>query len=190
MSLLLLLHHLQRSVRPSDSLIIQHKDPLAVMRELEGHFQMKGVGAPRHCLGGDVHELDPQWHIQELTHSFSAETYIQNCIPKMLKLYGIDQFKTSTIPMDPEYHPELDKSPLMDADGVSKHRSVIGSLNWILTLGRFDIAYSLNTMNRHCMAPRVGHWEAMKKIFGYLKKFQKGQIIIDPMIHLTERLQL
>ena len=30
------------------------------------------------------------------------------------------------------------------------------------------------------MAPRVGHLEAAKRIFGYLKKFPDGQILIDP----------
>jgi hypothetical protein len=29
------------------------------------------------------------------------------------------------------------------------------------------------------MAPREGHLEAMKRVFGYLKKFQKGKIVID-----------
>jgi hypothetical protein len=30
------------------------------------------------------------------------------------------------------------------------------------------------------MAPREGHLDAMKRVFGYLKKFPKGHIIINP----------
>ena len=89
-------------------------------------------------------------------------------------------FKSKHTPMDSEYHPELDDSPLMDLDGISKYRSMIGSLNWILTLGRFDIAHSLNTMSRHSMAPREGHFKAIQRLFGYLQARPKGQIILDP----------
>jgi len=46
--------------------------------------------------------------------------------------------------------------------------------------GRFDIAYAVNTLSRFSMAPRQGHLEAMMRVFGYLKKFNKGAIVIDP----------
>jgi hypothetical protein len=29
------------------------------------------------------------------------------------------------------------------------------------------------------MAPQQGHLDAMKRVFGYLKKFQKGKIVMD-----------
>ena len=29
------------------------------------------------------------------------------------------------------------------------------------------------------MAPREGHLHAMKRVFGYLKKFPKGKIVVD-----------
>jgi len=29
------------------------------------------------------------------------------------------------------------------------------------------------------MAPRIGHLNAMKRVFGYLKKFSKGRLIVD-----------
>jgi len=61
----------------------------------------------------------------------------------------------------------------------SKYRSVIGSLNWILTLGRFDIAYALSTLSRYNMAPRQGHMDALKRVLGYLNVKRNGQIIID-----------
>ena len=82
--------------------------------------------------------------------------------------------------MDPEYHPELDETPLLDSDGISKYRSVIGSLNWVLTLGRFDIAYALSTLSRYNMAPREGHLEALKRVLGYLGHRSEGKIVIDP----------
>ena len=49
----------------------------------------------------------------------------------------------------------------------------------MITLGRFDIHYAINTLSRYSGAPREGHMEAVRRVFGYLKKFNKGRIIID-----------
>ena len=57
---------------------------------------------------------------------------------------------------------------------------MIGCANWLITLGRFDIAYAVNALSRHNMAPRQGHLKAAIRIFGYLKKFYKGRLMIDP----------
>ena len=92
----------------------------------------------------------------------------------------MEQIAKKKTPIDPEYHPELDESPLLSPEGISKYRSIIGSLNWILTLGRFDIAYALSTMSRYNMAPREGHLEAVKRILGYLLMKPDGKIVIDP----------
>jgi hypothetical protein len=37
-------------------------------------------------------------------------------------------------------HPELDTSELLDQTGVQQYQSLIGSLQWAILLGRFDIA--------------------------------------------------
>ena len=57
---------------------------------------------------------------------------------------------------------------------------MVGSANWLITLGRFDIAYSVNTFSRHSMQPRQGHLIGMIRVFGYLNKFWKGRILVDP----------
>ena len=59
-------------------------------------------------------------------------------IPKFEELFQgeIKKYKTT---MEDKYHPGLDDSPLCDPELASKFRSVIGSLNWIITLGRFDV---------------------------------------------------
>ena len=78
------------------------------------------------------------------------------------------------------YHPETDDTPLLDEEHASKYRGLIGSANWIITLGRFDIAYATMALARFSMAPREGHFKAMKRVFGYLRKYAKGRILIDP----------
>ena len=65
--------------------------------------------------------------------------------------------------------PELDETDLLSDDQISIYKSLLGSANWIITLGRFDIAYATNTLSRYSMAPRKGHMKAMHRVFGYLR---------------------
>jgi hypothetical protein len=50
----------------------------------------------------------------------------------------------------------------------------------MITLGRFDIHYATNTLSRYSMAPRQGHLIAILRVFGYLKRFPGGQLLVDP----------
>ena len=56
---------------------------------------------------------------------------------------------------------------------------MIGSLNWTITIGRFDIQYAVTTLARYSHAPREEHLKAAIRIFGYLKKFHKGKLLIN-----------
>ena len=57
-----------------------------------------------------------------------------------------------------------------------------GSLNWAISLGRFDIKYATSVLIRYNAAPREGHIKAMKQSFGYLKKFSKAKSMVDPTL--------
>ena len=171
--------HYEYIARYVDDVMIFSKKPMEIMKKLQDAFTMKGVGEPQYYLGGDVNKLDSQWQQEGLTEAFSAETYITNLVPKVAKMIGEENIKKSVVPMDPDYHPELDETPFVNADKISQYKSMIGSLNWVHTLGRFDIAFALNCMSRYNMAPREGHFNAVKKIFGYLKQKPNGQIIVD-----------
>ena len=84
--------------------------------------------------------------------------------------------------MHPDYHPEVDESAFLSGRDASLYRGLIGSANWMITLGRFDIAYAVNTLARYNMTPRQGHLDAMCRLFGYVKLHPQGQILVDPGI--------
>jgi hypothetical protein len=58
----------------------------------------------------------------------------------------------------------------------------------MITSGRFDNQYAVNTLSRFSLAPRTTHLQAMIWVFGYLKKFPDGQITVDPT-HTTRKTQ-
>src|SRR5688572_17725095 len=140
---------------------------------------MKDIRKPCYYLGGDIVELGPEWQKEGISECFSAETYIHNAIPRLAKSCGITEFKHTRTPFAEEYHAELDESELLSPHHMSFYKILFGSANWIITLGRYDIAYSSNTLSRYSMAPREGHMTALQRVFAYLKQIFKERLMID-----------
>ena len=58
---------------------------------------------------------------------------------------------------------------------------LVGSANWVVILGRFDIMYAVCSMARFNQVPREG-LKAMLRVFGYLKGYAKTRILVDPTL--------
>jgi hypothetical protein len=171
--------HYEYIARYVDDIIAFGKDPLATINEVKRDYILKGVGRPEYYLGGDVVELDATWHKYGISQALSAKTYAKNVVEKYEALFNMELRKQNS-PMDKEYHPEADESEMLDATNASKFRGLVGSANWMITLGRYDIAYATSSLARFAMAPRAGHMKAMLRVFGYIKKHKHGQILVDP----------
>ena len=81
-------------------------------------------------------------------------------------------------PLKKNDHPELDNSPELCPNDVAKYQSMIGSLLWTVSLGRFDIATAVMTMSGFCLAPRQGHLDWLMCIYGYLRQFKDAKVHI------------
>ena len=168
-----------------DDVLVYSRDPEAVIRELQCDYVLKGIGQPRYYLGGDILDLTnpeddlPPTKDPDTTNALSAETYIKNAVEKYEQQFGFELKKYSA-PMDHLYHSEEDTTDLLDPKQSSLYRGLIGSANWVVTLGRFDIAYAVNNLARYSMNPRQGHFEAAVRLFGYLKSCPKGRLYVDP----------
>ena len=73
-------------------------------------------------------------------------------------------------PMEENDSPELDMTEELGADGITEYQSMIGELQWCVTLGRMDIFPCVMTMSRFRVAPRKGHIERLTNAYGYLRK--------------------
>ena len=86
--------------------------------------------------------------------------------------------KAYNSPLEHGDHPELDDSKELDLDGIKKYQSLIGSLQWVNQIGRFDITTAVMTLASFRANPRQGHLDRAKRIYGYLYKFRHGAIRI------------
>ena len=133
---------------------------------------MKNVGPPDHYLGGNVEHFDEHWTKENIALGFSGKTYIENLVPKFEGLFNT-VFKPLKTPMAPDHNSEVDDSPFLSDEDADKCRSIIGSLKWLIILGRFDIQSVTKAQSRFAMAPREGHLKAAHKILCCLKTFPK-----------------
>ena len=59
----------------------------------------------------------------------------------------------------------MDESELLDEEGIQIYQSLVGSLQWSVSLDQFDIACALTTMSRFRAAPQQGHLKRLKRMY-------------------------
>ena len=65
-------------------------------------------------------------------------------------------------PVNKDCHPELDTSKFPDNEGMQQHQSMMGLLQWLTSMGRWDIMTSVMSMSSCRAQPRKGHSEVAK----------------------------
>ena len=83
------------------------------------------------------------------------------------------------MPMNPDYHPEIDESAILTPEMAFKYRMLVVSALWATTLGRYDIMYATSTFVRYNAIPREGHLNGMLRVFDNLKSHSKAKLVFD-----------
>ena len=153
-----------------DDLAFVLKDPKEFIRVLEQDykFKLKGSGIIDFHLGMNF------VRDQHGVLCIKSEKYHKKMMDAYTRMFGGPPKQNVQSPIEKGDHPELDTSELLEPDDVSKYQSLIGSLQWAITIGRFDIATAVMTLSSFRAAPRKGHMERVKRIFGYLAKMDRA----------------
>jgi hypothetical protein len=156
-----------------DDLLIAARDPGEITKELsETHkFKLKGVGLLSYHLGCDYFRDTDQ------TLCYGPKKYIAKLVSQFEDMFGCKP-REYTSPLEKGDHPEIDQTEELDINGIKQYQTMIGCLQWAVSLGRFDIQTATMTMSRFRVAPRKGHLERLKRMYGYLKKFASAAIRI------------
>ena len=155
-----------------DDLLIMTPDNAAVLKDLQSRFKkLKDVGEPTYYLGGDFKREDGV----EKVLTLGSKTYVKRMIDQYEKLFGGPPAMKND-PLPSRDHPELDESELCDDKDRSLYQSLIGMLQWAVTLGRYDIMAAVQSLSSFRAMPRVGHLDRAKRIFGYLRKYNDASI--------------
>jgi hypothetical protein len=154
-----------------DDLAIAAKDPGSIIKILEGGYKLgfKGVGPLKFHLGCDFNRD------KDGVLYYGPKSYIEKMVSNYERIFGAKPREFSS-PLEKGDHPELDESELLNFNDTRQYQSMIGATQWAIALGRFDVMTAIMTMSHFRIAPRQGHLDRMKRIYGYLRRFKEGAI--------------
>ena len=157
-----------------DDLALALEEPLEFLEILEKKysFKLKGSGPISFHLGMDFARDE------DGTLYFTPKCYVEKILSNYERLFGEQPKKIYHSPLEKGDHPELDDSELLDDEDTKKYQSMIGSLQWAVTIGRLDIMPAVVTLSSFRVAPRNGHLERAKRVFGYLARMKTAAIRI------------
>ena len=104
-------------------------------------------------------------------------------ITRALTRFNLQNCKIRNVPADPNSRLSIQKTPLDEhetrAMELVRYREAIGRLLYISIVSRPDIAFAVNQVAQHCQNPGPAHWNAVVRIFAYLKKTANYAICYD-----------
>ena len=154
-----------------DDLAIAAKDSQAFCNELKKKYnlKLKGVGPLEYHLGC-TYKKDPDG-----TLAADPRRYVNKILESFERMFK-EKPRKSRPPLEGGDHPELDTSELCDEHQTKQFQTLIGQLQWLISLGRFDIAVHVMSLSRFRAQPRKGHLDRAKRIVGYLLFLHDGAI--------------
>ncbi|GJY08330.1 retrovirus-related pol polyprotein from transposon TNT 1-94 [Tanacetum coccineum] len=150
-----------------DDMLVAAKDMEEVKKLkilLNTEFDMKDLGAARKILGMEI-ILDRQHGKLFL----SQKSYIE----KIISRFGMSSAKSVNTPFSANFRLSTAYAPQSEAEIEYMSRipyaSAVGSLMYVMVCTRPDIAHAMSVVSRYMAHPGKEHWNAVKRIFRYLK---------------------
>jgi hypothetical protein len=160
-----------------DDLALAMKDPKSFIGKLKappkdgGHgYQIKGDGPLTYHLGCDYIR-----DTEDGTLRAEPKKYIAKMVESYERLFK-EKPKFFNSPLEKGDHPELDDSPLLEPEQVTEYLSLMGQLQWLISLGRFDVSSAVTALSTFRSKPRIGHLNRAKRVVGYVARFKSAAL--------------
>ena len=149
-----------------DELCVAAQNPGKIIQTLKEDFKLKvkGDGPSSHHLGADY------TRDKDKTIVCQPKKYIDRLVDSYHSMFKQALPKNKRTPLDKNDHPELDDTELLTGESIQHYLTMIGQLQWLVTLERFDIHAQVTTMSRFRSTPRKGHQERLQRVYGYVLK--------------------
>ena len=128
-----------------------------IKTKLKREYSMKDLGEIKQFLGIEINK--------KVNNIFISQCQF---IEKLLKKFNFDVCKSVDTPVDLSQKLFIahDKDELFDVD---VYQSAVGALLYLSTRTRPDLCYAVSNVARFCTKPTKVHWQAIKRIFRYLR---------------------
>ena len=92
------------------------------------------------------------------------------------RLFGEKPNQAVQSPLEKGDHPELDTSEFLEDSEMEMYQSLIGSMQWCVSIGRWDVGSAVMTLSSFRAQPRQGHLDHVKRVYSYLKNMKHFKI--------------
>src|SRR5690606_27502293 len=123
-------------------------------QELSQRFDVKDMGEAKTFLGMEIHRTEDGIKVNQ-------NSYINN----ILNRFGMASCNPTRTPMVNKLH--LEKA---EPNVSGLYQAAIGSLLYLVSCTRPDIAYAVNYLSRFCLYSTSTHYKAVERVFHYLKR--------------------
>ena len=124
-----------------DDLCIAAESPSAIIQIFKSkyHLKVKGDGKLTYHLGADYFKHPDGTFVSQ------HKKYIDKLADTYKRVFNEDPPKGYKTPLDKNDHPELDTSEILEGDMAAKYLTMVGQLQWWVTLG-IALSHFLNTL--------------------------------------------
>ena len=131
-----------------DDLEVASEDPKSILDQLSNdhNFKLKGTGTISFYLGCGF-SYDSDGVLCQTTRKF-----IEKIVDNYVREFG-KKPRDYTSPLEKGDHPEIDTSEFLESEDIRRFQSLIGSAQWAIALGRFDIMPAVMTLSSFHAAP-------------------------------------
>ena len=154
-----------------DDLTIAARNAKKITDELEKKykFKLKGTGPLKFLLGCDYFR-------ENGVLCAAPKKYIEKMEASYERFFSKKPSRKVSSPLEKGDNPEIDDSDFLDENETKIYQSMIGSAQWVVSIGRFDVAVHLMTLSSFRAQPRRGHLDRIKRVYAYLIKMKHAVI--------------
>jgi hypothetical protein len=125
-----------------DDLCLRMLDPKSFTDTLQKKYnsKLKGTGPIDFHLGQSFSQNE------DGEMEISAKCYVDKMMETYVQLYG-EKLRKASSPLEQNDHPEMDNSPFLRQDETQQFQSLIGAMQWAVSIGRLDIVTAVISLS-------------------------------------------
>ena len=154
-----------------DDFVAVGKRAQRIMDEIKSVYTVKAGGPPDYYLSND-YKGDKKGSLCVV-----SKKYIKEVLTRIETIFGT--LRKYNNPSETGDNPELDDFRALVDEEHRQYQMLMGTLIWVVGLGRSDVSHATSSLSRFSACPRKGHLARALRVFGFLKKRPNRRYVVD-----------
>jgi hypothetical protein len=148
------------------------QDEITNILQTKYKFKLKGTGPIKFHLGMDF------FCDSDGVMCIAPKKYVEKMMASYEQFFGSKPSQKFSSPLEKGDHSEIDTSKFLDSTETQQYQSLIGAMQWAVSIRCMDITTAVVTLSSSRAMPRHGHMDQVKRVYGYLSKMKEAIICV------------